>query len=203
MNPTPRPSPLDNDPEVEESIGRCSRCGEPLVASDPENPHHRWSGGAEAFLPRICPRCRQSYDPDRPETFEPAGLSQRRPLGGWRPSKTLALGVAAGACLLGGRLAISALTPTSGGGRVADAAAATLAVVFGVYLFLPWVFGTITLCLLALGDRVETLPAKLVVGAGLGLVVCLGLVPAALLAGVILGALAGLVVRWRELTGDA
>ncbi len=183
--------------EVEEVLGRCWRCGEPLGRSDPENPHHRWSGGDGHFLSRICPRCRQSYDPDRPETFEPAGKRVRRlePL-----PRAAVIGAVAAGWTLGGRVLISMLLDP---GDAATVGGSVLVVMGAVYGFLPWLFVAAFLWLLALQDRLEPLPAKLLAGAVLGPLVCVGLPPATLLAGVVLGPLAGLVLRSRKLAGAA
>ncbi|MEM1446348.1 MAG: hypothetical protein AAGF84_09850 [Planctomycetota bacterium] len=168
----------------------CLVCGEPL-----ELP-------ASKGQPAACGHCLKPFDPADPRTFvaEPPPVPRR-----WWESDAVP-GVAWLLVYAGGYAVVGWVAPGwagwigggAGSDRAGAAAGALVAALWMVFGFLPWVYACIYLLLLAFEHHLrDEIVWYLTAGALFGVVCTLGLPPAMLLVGLILGLVAGLVRQWR------
>ncbi|MEM7625106.1 MAG: hypothetical protein AAF333_05705 [Planctomycetota bacterium] len=151
----------------------------------------------------VCPDCERAFDPADPKTLRDEPLTDEK---NWwlQPPRVAGYGLIA--MFLVGRLIIDAASGAvaeglAGGTGDTRSSAMIGAVVsaLGVLLVTPWVFfGT----LLGLTGVCEHFNPRLIIavpiGAGFGLLLTLGLHPAVIFVGFMIGSLAGFFYAWRQ-----
>lgn len=193
---------VEGDFWAEAVLGWCEDCKRPLSASDPDAPRG-------AASPKICPHCRRPYNPAAPATYRHAPPPP--PTSSWTMSES-AWGHSAlisvllwRACFNGlGRPLFEAAARgsinTDPERSLAAGAATLMAAFFTLGFMLPWAFVTLYLILIATDHLGEGLVLRVATGMGVGALLCLGLPQGWMIGGMIVGSLAGLTKRWRELT---
>ncbi len=139
-----------------------------------------------------CPRCGRGFDPHDPSTYtdEPPPALQKN---FWLQRPRIA-GYLFLFLLVLGRIMIYVLGGAVGG-RFGD-----VLIAFGVLVMLPWIFVCVYLALEAAEEiHNPTLPVSISLGVASGFIITLGMHPALIFCGLVIGGFTGFFRAWREI----
>ena len=138
-----------------------------------------------------CPRCGRGFEPDDPSSYMDQPPPPERSF--WLQRPRIAGYLLIGLYLLG-RLIVGA-TASGFGGRFGEVVLA-----FAVLALLPWMFICVFLALEAIEEyHGPTLLVSILLGAGFGVLITVGMHPALMFCGIVVGGFTGMFRAWREI----